>query len=96
MPHVVAYTLINTIMDLNENILPHSGPSLRDMTRIALSPPEPWRDICSYNRENILKSINHFMSSILHIKGFIEKSDWDSLEKEFQKAQIGRQHLEYY
>ncbi|MBI4653418.1 MAG: prephenate dehydrogenase/arogenate dehydrogenase family protein [Nitrospirae bacterium] len=93
IPHVIAYTLINTIMDLDENILQHSGPSLKDMTRIALSPTELWRDICSYNRENIIKSLNHFISHITDIKALIEKSDWDALEKEFQKAQAGRKSL---
>ena len=96
LPHVIAYALINTVIDLNENILPHSGPSLRDMTRIALSPPELWRDICSYNKEDVLKSLNCFVSSILRIKGLIENSDLDGLEKEFHKARAGRQRLENY
>ncbi|MBI5195522.1 MAG: prephenate dehydrogenase/arogenate dehydrogenase family protein [Nitrospirae bacterium] len=94
LPHVIAYALINTILDLNQNTLPHSGPSLRDMTRIALSSPELWRDICLYNKENILKSLNQFLSSIIHLKELIEKSDADGLEKEFQKAQTGRWLLE--
>lgn len=95
MPHVIAYTLINAIMDLNEGILPQGGPSLRDITRIALSPPELWQEICSYNRENVLKSLNHFVSYLLHIKGLIEESKWDTLKEEFQKAQSGRSRLEY-
>jgi len=94
LPHVVAYVLINTIMDLNEDILHHGGRGLRDMTRIALSPPELWRDICSYNRKNILKSLDHFLTSIAHIKRLIERSEWDNLEKDFQKAKTGRQILE--
>ncbi len=94
LPHVVAYALINTIMDLDKDILPHGGRGLRDMTRIALSPPELWRDICSYNRENMIKSLNNFLSSVLHIERLIEKSDWDNLWKEFQKAKTGRQTLE--
>lgn len=94
LPHVIAYVLINTIMDLNKDILPHGGRGLRDMTRIALSPPELWSDICSYNKEAILKSLDHFLSSISHIKRLIEKSDWDNLWKEFQKAKAGRQILE--
>ncbi|MBI4709525.1 MAG: prephenate dehydrogenase/arogenate dehydrogenase family protein [Nitrospirae bacterium] len=94
LPHIIAYALINTILDLNQNTLPHSGPSLRDMTRIALSSPELWRDICLCNKENILKSLNQFLSSITHLKGLIEKSDADGLEKEFQKAQTGRRLLE--
>ncbi len=94
LPHVIAYALINAILDLNQNTLPHSGQSLRDMTRIALSPPELWRDICLYNKENILKSLDQFLSSIVHLKGLIEKSDAEGIENEFQKAQAGRRLLE--
>ncbi len=94
LPHIVAYVLINTILDLSENGLPHGGRGLRDMTRIALSPPELWRDICAYNRENIIKSLEHFLSSVSHIKMLVEKSEWESLNKEFQKAKTGRQTIE--
>jgi prephenate dehydrogenase len=94
MPHVAAYVLINTIMELREDILSHGGRGLRDMTRIALSPPELWKDICSYNRENILKSLDQFSTSFLRVKKLIENSDWDQLEKEFQKAKTARQILE--
>ncbi len=94
LPHVLAYVLINTIMGLNENILPHGGRGLKDMTRIALSPPELWRDICHYNKEQVLKSLDYFLSSITHVKKLIENSEWDNLEKEFQKAKAGRARLD--
>ncbi|HDH00961.1 MAG TPA: prephenate dehydrogenase/arogenate dehydrogenase family protein, partial [Nitrospirae bacterium] len=47
LPHVAAYVLVNTILDLNkdENILRQGGRGLKDMTRIAISPPVLWRDI---------------------------------------------------
>lgn len=94
LPHVLAYVLINTIIDLNKNILSHAGGGLKDMTRIALSPPELWRDICSYNSRNILKSLDQFIISLTHVKRLIRKSQWKKLEKEFQKARSGRQVLE--
>ena len=94
LPHVIAYVLVNTIMGLNKDILPHGGRGLRDMTRIALSPPELWRDICFYNKDHLLKSLDNFLSSVSHIKSLIEKSEWDILLEEFQKAKTGRQILE--
>ncbi|MCK5140362.1 MAG: prephenate dehydrogenase [Thermodesulfovibrionia bacterium] len=94
LPHVVAYVLINTIMDFNENILIHGGRGLRDMTRIALSPSNLWRDICRYNKENIMKTLEQFLLSVEEVKNLIQNSDWDNLEKKFQKAQAGRQTLD--
>ncbi len=94
LPHVVAYVLVNTIMDVKEGILHHGGRGLKDITRIALSPTEIWRDICSYNRENMLKALQSFSSSVSHITELIERSDWTGLEKEFIKAKGARQLLE--
>ncbi|RJQ51787.1 MAG: prephenate dehydrogenase/arogenate dehydrogenase family protein [Nitrospiraceae bacterium] len=94
LPHVAAYALVNGIMKVENSILRHGGRGLRDMTRIALSPPELWRDICSFNRKNILKSLKKFSSSLTHLTRLIEKSDWSGLEKEFRKAKEARQDLE--
>ncbi len=94
LPHVVAYILVNTIMELKEDMLPHGGRGLRDMTRIALSPTELWRDICVYNRENILKALQGFSSSVSYMIELFEKSDWIGLEREFIKAKEARQQLE--
>jgi prephenate dehydrogenase len=94
LPHMVAYALVNSIVKTGNNILPHGGRGLRDMTRIALSPPELWRDICACNRKNILKSLKKFSSSVSRLTRLIERSDWTGLEKEFTKAKEARQVLE--
>jgi len=93
LPHVIAYALINTIMD-KDDILPYGGNGLRDMTRIALSPAELWRDICMYNRKNILDAINGFTSRLSRIKGMIDASEWAGLEREFERAREGRRLIE--
>jgi prephenate dehydrogenase len=94
LPHVVAYALVNGILKVDKAILHHGGKGLRDMTRIAKSPAELWRDICSHNKKNILRSLKMFSSSISHITKLIERSDWQGLEKEFIKAREARQPLE--
>jgi len=94
LPHVVAYALVNSILDVDEDILRHGGRGLKDMTRIALSPTELWRDICSYNRDDILTTLRTFSSSITHIIDLFEEADWDTLEKEFTRAKNARQGIE--
>ncbi len=94
LPHVVAYALVNSILDVDENILKHGGRGLKDMTRIALSPTELWRDICAYNRDDILTTLRKFSSSITHIIKLFEESDWAGLEKEFTRAKKARQGIE--
>jgi len=94
LPHVIAYATINTIMEVNPNILHFGGTGLKDMSRIALSPANLWRDICAYNKDDILKVLKKFSSSISNMIDLFEESDWSGLEKEFIRAQKARNLLE--
>ncbi len=94
MPHVVAYAIINTIMDVNPNILHFGGTGLKDMSRIALSPAELWRDICSSNKDEVLNVLKKFSSTISDLIEKLQNSDWPGLEQEFNKAQEARKLIE--
>ena len=94
LPHVVAYALVNSIMDVDKDILHYGGRGLRDMTRIALSPTELWRDICANNRNDILRTLRKFSSSLSQMIKFFEDSDWTGLEKEFMRAKEARKLIE--
>jgi prephenate dehydrogenase len=90
LPHIIAYALINSIISTQKNMLHHGGKGLKDMTRIALSSPEMWGDICMLNKKNIMQSIDRFLHSLNNIKKLMKNSNWHTLEKEFQKAQATR------
>jgi prephenate dehydrogenase len=94
LPHIAAYAMINAVFDIKPDILGNGGKGLKDMTRIALSPPGLWRDICAYNRENILRALKSLSSSISKMTELIESSDWTGLEKEFIRAKEARQGIE--
>lgn len=94
MPHVISYALVNSILDIDKSFIRHGGSGLRDMTRIALSSPELWRDICAYNSEHILASLRKFQSALSRTEKLISDSDWEGLLKEFHSAKAGRQLLE--
>jgi prephenate dehydrogenase len=94
LPHVVAYALVNSILDVNNNILKDGGRGLKDMTRIALSPTVLWRDICQYNKKHILTTLSSFSSSLAKMTKLIEEEDWTGLENEFLRAKEARQLIE--
>jgi prephenate dehydrogenase len=94
LPHVAAYALVNSILDMRVDILDFGGKGLKDMTRIALSPTELWKDICANNRENVLKSLKDYSSHLSGMIKLFEASDWKGLEAEFNKAKEARQRLE--
>ena len=94
LPHVIAYATVNSIMEVNPNILHFGGTGLKDMSRIALSPADLWRDICAFNKDEVLHVLKIFSSSISSMTELIEKSDWAALEKEFRRAQEARDLIE--
>jgi len=94
VPHVVAYSLVNAIMKTDKYFLHFGGRGLRDMTRIALSSPEMWRDICASNRKEVLAVLKGFGKSVDRMTRLIERSDWNGLKKEFTRAQKARKLIE--
>ncbi len=94
LPHIVAYEIVNTVADIDSSYLKFSGQGFMDTTRIASSPSELWRDICLFNRENILKSIEVFKRNLDKVSQYLRACDSDSLEREFNKARTLREGIE--
>ncbi len=92
-PHVVAYSLVNTVADIDSSYMNFSGQGFKDSTRIALSSPELWRDICIMNKDNIIKLIDIFQKNLEMVRSSLEKSDSNEIEKEFKKAQSLRKNV---
>ncbi len=90
LPHVIAYEMINTIGEINSSYLEYAGRGLADVTRIASSSPELWRDICMLNRDNLVKFIDVFIGRLDRIKRDISSGEADRLKEEFAKAKALR------
>ncbi len=93
LPHIVAYALVNTVEDVNREFFAYGGSGFLDTTRIAMSSPEIWRDICILNKENILSHINTFKNKLNELSGFLYSMDKDSLHREFACARSLRKGL---
>ena len=96
LPHVIAYALVNTLLELeneSEGTISYSAGGFRDFTRIAASHPEMWRDICLMNKKNILEMMDRYESRIAKIKSLIQSDDAEGLYKEFEMARQVREKL---
>ncbi|MDP2682147.1 MAG: prephenate dehydrogenase/arogenate dehydrogenase family protein [Deltaproteobacteria bacterium] len=96
LPHVVVYSLVNTVSsinDFNESLVKYSAGGFKDFTRIASSPPEMWRDICLLNKDAILDVIRRFQNTLKGLEEMIKAGDGDGLQKEFEKAKEVRDEL---
>ena len=99
LPHMVAYTLMQTLRTLQQergagdDLLQFGGGSLRDTTRIAASSPELWRDVCLWNRENLLTVIEAYGRHLGALRDLIAARDAGALYSLFEVATRTREQL---
>jgi prephenate dehydrogenase len=108
LPQMIAFALMNSVAEIRlekkdgrgtesrespREVLSYCGGGFRDMTRIASSRPEMWRDICIQNRKEIVKDIERFEKRLERIRTMIEAQDGTGLELEFQKANQARSRI---
>jgi len=90
IPHLVAYNIVNTSMNIQDKkqsaIIKYSAGGLRDFTRIAASNPIMWRDIFIQNKTNTTKAIEKFIANLEDLKNAIENDDGKKLEEIFIKT----------
>jgi len=86
LPHLLAYALVNSVAGADPEFLAFSGQGFIDMTRLAASSGEVWRDICILNRENLLEAVSDFRRKLDFLSVCLEKADGASLETEFINA----------
>lgn len=94
LPHVVAYALMGAILDLaegGEDLREFAGGGLRDFTRVAMSHPLMWRDICLANRERILEMIGRFQVALGDLAVMINAEDGEGLYRQFARARACRE-----
>ena len=93
LPHLLAYEIVNTVADMDSSYLAFSGQGFKDTTRIALSSPELWKDICLLNRENLLESIEILKQNLDRASRNLRASDSEALAEDFRKARTLREGI---
>ena len=97
IPHLVAYNIVNTSMNIQKEkqsaIIKYSAGGLRDFTRIAASNPIMWRDIFIQNKKNTSKVIERFIANLKDLKNAIDNEDSKKLEEIFIKTKKIRKEI---
>jgi prephenate dehydrogenase len=96
LPQLLAVALVNTVADADDaDALPNlalrlAGGGFRDMTRIAASPFDMWRDILVGNEGAIHDAIGQFRRTLRGLRNRLIENDLDALEDAFAGAQQAR------
>jgi prephenate dehydrogenase len=90
LPQMLAVSLMKQAAEANQadpNTLKLAAGGFRDLTRIASSPFSMWRDICSTNRDEIVRVIDGFIESLKQLRAQVGGED---LEQSFSAAAADR------
>jgi prephenate dehydrogenase len=96
LPQLLAVALVNTVAEADDattaaNLpLKLAGGGFRDMTRIASSPFEMWRDVLVGNEGAIHDAISQFRRTLRGLRNRLIEEDLDGLEEAFTDAKQAR------
>jgi prephenate dehydrogenase len=96
LPHVIAFSLMNAALNApvaGVDVLTYAGSAFADMTRVAASPVEMWRDICLSNRGALLQALTEFECALAQMKAHIASGDGEALAASISRARAERQRL---
>ena len=97
LPHLIAYTIVGTVADLEEatqsEVIKFSASGFRDFTRIAASDPVMWRDVFLNNREAVLEMLGRFAEDLTALQRAIRWGEGDKLEALFTRTRAVRRSI---
>jgi prephenate dehydrogenase len=96
LPHVIAFSVMNVMLEARVagvDLLAYAGSAFADLTRVAASPVEMWRDICLSNREALLTALSEFENALAQMKAAVAKGDGEALSVAINRARAERQRL---
>lgn len=89
LPHIIAVALVNQVRRYNESnplykLLAAGG--FRDITRIASSDPQVWRDILLSNKQVLLRLLKDWGREVEQFVSMLEEEDGSAIETAFSAA----------
>lgn len=97
VPHLIAYTLVGTAVDMetvtNNEVVKFSAGGFRDFTRIASSDPVMWRDVFLANKDATLEVVDRFIEDLSALKRAIRWQDGEALLEHFAKTRDIRRDI---
>ena len=97
IPHLIAYNIVGTVADLEEDtlleVVKYSASGFRDFTRIAASDPTMWRDVFLSNKGAVLEMLGRFSEDLSGLQRAIRRGDGETLEKLFTRTRNIRRNI---
>jgi cyclohexadieny/prephenate dehydrogenase len=97
VPHLIAYTIVNTVSDLEAHlkaeVVKFAASGFRDFTRVASSDPVMWRDIFLSNKDAVLEMLGRLYEDIALLQKAIRFGDGETLQRVFARSRQIRRSI---
>jgi prephenate dehydrogenase len=90
LPHMLAFSLVNYLVDQNPNASIYAGGGFKDFSRIASGDAIMWRDICLQNKNQIMNHLKGYQSTLDDLLEAINDEDNEKLGQLFTTAKKTR------
>ena len=90
LPHMLAFGLMDYLINNNPNACDYAAGGFKDFSRIASSDAIMWRDICLNNSDDIIKHINGYKETLDRLSKLIKNHDAQALQKLFEESKQAR------
>ncbi|CAC9456137.1 Prephenate and/or arogenate dehydrogenase (unknown specificity) (EC 1.3.1.12)(EC 1.3.1.43) [uncultured Gammaproteobacteria bacterium] len=90
LPHMLAFSLMDYLIQSHSNALDYAAGGFKDFSRIASSDATMWRDICINNPNEIVKHIAGFQQSLAKLSSLIKEGKAKEIEQLFMNAKTAR------
>jgi prephenate dehydrogenase len=90
LPHALAFSTVNALLDGDAAALAYGGPSFRDLTRVAGSSPATWCDIFLANAAHVDQALGAFIATLDALRHAIVSGDEATIKERLTQAQTAR------
>ena len=90
LPHMLAFSLVNYLVDQNPTASIYAGGGFKDFSRIASGDAVMWRDICLQNKDQIISHLKGYQSTLNDLLDAIDDENTEKLDHLFTTAKKTR------
>src|SRR5262249_33525018 len=90
LPHALAFSALNAVLDGDAAALEYGGPSFRDLTRVAASSAATWCDVFLANAAQVDQVITRFVATLEALRQAIASGDEAAISARLAQAQAAR------
>ncbi|MGB1313447.1 prephenate dehydrogenase [Bizionia paragorgiae] len=96
LSHISAFMLGKTVIEKEKNerdIFDMAGSGFESTVRLAKSSPAMWTPIFKQNKDNVIETLQEYISNLTHFKTLLESDDFEGVYKEMDETNYIKQIL---